>query len=127
MFHIGHLNILRRARLECDYLMAGVVTDEVCRAQKGKDPVVPFAERLDIVRGLEIVDAAVGEVTTDKLATWRQFRFDAIFKGDDWRGSEKWMRLAEQFAQVGVEVVYLPYTEHTSSTKLRQVLHRLQG
>lgn len=125
VFHIGHLNILRRAKLLCDYLMVGVVNDEVSLEQKGRSPIIPFHERLEIVRSIELVDAAVGEVTSDKMATWEQFRFDVIFKGDDWQGSPKWTRLEEKFAAVGVRVAYLPYTTHTSSTRLREVVSRL--
>src|SRR5437763_16329085 len=79
LFHIGHLNILRRAQLSCDYLIAGVVSDDVALAQKGKLPVVPQQERLDIVASLRIVDEAVMEWTTDKLATWERDGFDVLF------------------------------------------------
>lgn len=127
MFHIGHLNVLRRARMQCDYLIAGVVTDEVCMAQKGKRPVIPFEERLAIVRSIDVVDAAVGEVSLDKLVTWSQMRFDVVFKGDDWRGSAKWTELERRFEEVGVAVHYLPYTEHTSSSRIRGILTTLGG
>jgi glycerol-3-phosphate cytidylyltransferase len=119
LFHVGHLNLLRRARLECDYLIAGVVSDEVALAQKGRYPVVPEDERLEIVASLDVVDRAVLEVTTDKLATWERVRFDTIFKGSDWVGSAKWTELEREFAVRGVRVAYLPYTEHVSTTVLR--------
>ncbi len=119
MFHIGHLNLLRRARLQCDFLVAGVVSDEVAHIQKGRRPVVPEQERLDVVRSMRFVDDAVLEQTTDKVATWRAVGFDVIYKGDDWKGSTKWAALEREFAGVGVRVVYLPYTAHTSSTSLR--------
>ena len=122
LFHIGHLNILRRARLNCDYLVAGVVNDEVAIAMKGRRPAVPEAERLAIVAGLDVVDAVFLEQTPDKLATWQTVRFDLIFKGNDWKGTAKGSRLEEMFARVGVQVVYLPYTEHTSTTQLRMLL-----
>jgi glycerol-3-phosphate cytidylyltransferase len=122
MFHIGHLNILRRASLQCDRLIAGVVSDEVALQQKGRPPVIPQDERLDIVASMEFVDRAVMEWSTDKLATWDRVGFDVIFKGDDWRGSEKWTRLEHEFARVGVVVLYLPYTTHTSSSRLRGLL-----
>ncbi len=121
MFHIGHLNILRRARLNCDYLIAGVVDDNVAIAMKGNPPVVPEAERLAIVASMDVVDAVFLERTADKLVTWRTVKFDVIFKGDDWRDTDKGRRLEEAFAPVGVQVVYLPYTEHTSTTRLRRV------
>lgn len=123
MFHVGHLNILRNARLVCDRLVAGVVSDERAKAAKGKTPVIPAAERLEIVRSIRYVDDAVLEDVPDKVAMWHQLRFDVIVKGDDWRGTAKGDRLEVQMAEVGARVIYLPYTVHTSSTMLRQVLH----
>lgn len=119
LFHVGHLNLLRRARLSCDYLIAGVVCDDVALRQKGRWPVVPEEERLAVVAAMDVVDETVLELTTDKLRTWNAVRFDVVFKGDDWRGSAKWSALEAAFADVGVRVLYLPYTEHTSTTKLR--------
>lgn len=121
-FHIGHLNLLRRSRLKCDYLIAGVTSDEVTLKQKGRLPLVPQDERIEIVRSMEFVDEAVLEVTTDKLATWREVRFDVIFKGDDWKGTRKWVGLEHEFARRGVGVVFLPYTDHTSTTHVRRAL-----
>jgi glycerol-3-phosphate cytidylyltransferase len=122
MFHIGHLNILRNARLHCDRLIAGVVSDEMAERAKGQLPVVPLAERLEIVRSVRYVDEAVVESVPDKVEMWRQIRFDVIIKGDDWRGTPKGLTLERRMADVGVEVAYLPYTAHTSSTLLRRVL-----
>jgi glycerol-3-phosphate cytidylyltransferase len=122
MFHVGHLNILRNARLACDRLVAGVVSDDRAAAVKGKTPVVPVTERLEIVRSIKYVDDAVVEDVEEKLEMWRRLRFDVIIKGDDWRGTAKGDKLERDFASVGVEVVYLPYTVHTSSTMLRQVI-----
>lgn len=123
MFHVGHLNLLRNARLECDSLIAGVVSDEMAEAAKGKSPVIPAVERLDIVGNIRFVDRAVLEDVPDKMTMWERLHFDVIIKGDDWRGTEKGRRLERKFAAVGVDVVYLPYTMHTSSTLLRQFLH----
>jgi glycerol-3-phosphate cytidylyltransferase len=127
LFHIGHLNILKHAKNECDYLIAGVVSDEMLRLTKGVDPVIPLAERIEIVRNIGYVDEAVAETVPDKLEMWRQLKFDVFFKGDDWRGTEKGMRLEREFAAVGVEVVYFPYTMTTSSTQLRRALAALAG
>lgn len=127
LFHVGHLNILRHAKSQCDHLIAGVVSDEMLLKSKGGVPVVPLAERLEIVRHISYVDEAVAEVVPDKLDTWRTLHFDVFFKGDDWRGTEKGIRLENEFAAVGVEVVYFPYTVHTSSTKLRQALELLSA
>jgi glycerol-3-phosphate cytidylyltransferase len=122
LFHIGHLNVLRHAADNCDFLIAGVVSDEVLRKTKGRTPVVPLAERMEIVRNLRFVDAVHAEVVPDKIDTWRDVRFDVIFKGDDWRGTAKGDRLERDFSAVGVEVRYFPYTMHTSSTMLRKAL-----
>jgi glycerol-3-phosphate cytidylyltransferase len=124
MFHVGHLNILRNARLACDYLVAGVVSDDLATKAKGRRPVIPLAERLEIVRHVRFVDDAVEEDVPSKLEMWDRLRFDVIIKGDDWRGTEKGDKLERDFATVGVDVFYLPYTVHTSSTMLRQALHR---
>jgi glycerol-3-phosphate cytidylyltransferase len=122
LFHIGHLNILRHARSQCDYLVAGVVSDEMAEQAKGRRPMIPLVERLEIVRSVKYVDAAFVETLPDKVGTWKQVRFDVLFKGDDWRGTPKGDKLEQDFAAVGVEIVYFPYTVHTSSTQLRRAL-----
>ncbi|MGN5734312.1 adenylyltransferase/cytidyltransferase family protein [Arthrobacter psychrochitiniphilus] len=122
LFHIGHLNILKHAKTQCDWLIAGVVSDELCESSKGRRPVVPLIERLAIVQSIKYVDEAVAEVLPDKLATWERLKFDIFFKGDDWRGTSKGRDLESRFAMVGVEVVYFPYTVNTSSTQLRMAL-----
>jgi glycerol-3-phosphate cytidylyltransferase len=125
LFHIGHLNILRHAATLCDRLVVGVVSDEMAVRAKGVTPVIPLAERLEIIRSLRMVDEAVPETVPEKLQVWQELRFDVIFKGDDWKGTPKGAKLESDFAQVGVEVVYFPYTVHTSSTMLREVLTRM--
>ncbi|RFA13006.1 cytidyltransferase [Subtercola boreus] len=127
LFHVGHLNLLKHAKDRCDYLIAGVVSDEMLELNKGIRPVVPLAERLEIVNHIDYVDEARAEVRSNKLDTWRDVGFDIFFKGDDWRGTDKGGRLEREFALVGVEVVYFPYTMHTSSTRLRQALDVLSG
>jgi len=127
MFHVGHLNILRQAAARCDHLIAGVVSDEMALRAKGRRPVVPLAERMEIVASIDCVDAVWAETVPDKLDTWREVGFDILFKGDDWRGTAKGRRLEEAFAAVGVEIVYFPYTLHTSSTLLRSALETMQG
>jgi len=122
MFHVGHLNILRQAKQHCDHLIAGVVSDEMCLLTKGKLPVVPLAERMEIVSHISFVDEVVAEIVPDKVETWKSVRFDVLFKGDDWRGTPKGLKLERDFADLGVRIVYFPYTVHTSSTLLRQAL-----
>jgi glycerol-3-phosphate cytidylyltransferase len=127
LFHIGHLNLLRHAKSECDVLIAGVVSDEMLQLTKGITPVIPLTERMEIVSHISYVDRVHAEVVPDKLDTWKELRFTHFFKGDDWRGTEKGLRLEREFAEVGVEVVYFPYTMSTSSTVLRRALAALSG
>lgn len=121
MFHVGHLNLLRRARLGCGRLVAGVVSDEAALRVKNRWPVVPEDERLAIVSAMTFVDVAVLEWSPDKRTVWEALRFDVLFKGDDWRGTPRGEALEQAMASVGVRVVYLPYTAHTSTTGLRAV------
>ena len=122
MFHVGHLNLLRRARLECDYLIVGVTTDELVEQIKGRRPIVPFDERIEIVNNIKYVDEAIPETTVDKLVAWNTLKFDVTFKGDDWKGSDKWTRLEAEFTERGVQVIYFPYTQTTSSTIIRDFI-----
>lgn len=127
LFHVGHLNILRNARANCDYLIAGVVSDEMLELARGRRPVVPLAERMEIVSHISFVDRVHAETVPDKLDTWAEVGFNVFFKGDDWRGTPKGVELERRFAEVGVEVVYFPYTIQTSSTQLRTALAALDG
>jgi glycerol-3-phosphate cytidylyltransferase len=124
LFHIGHLNVLRNAKERCDHLIAGVVTDEPALRVKGLEPIVPLDERLAIVASIRHVDEAVAEDLPHKLEMWERLRFNAIIKGDDWQGTDRGDKLEADFAEVGVEVIYVPYTTQTSSTMLRRVLQR---
>jgi glycerol-3-phosphate cytidylyltransferase len=122
MFHVGHLNLLRRARNYCRHLVVGVASDEYVETIKGRPPVVPCDERIDIISALGIVDEVVIDRAEDKLAIWQQRPFDVIFKGNDWQGTPKGYRLERTMNAVGAEVVYFPYTRHTSSSMLRAFL-----
>jgi len=127
LFHVGHLNLLRHAKQHCDVLIAGVVSDEMLRQVKGIEPVIPTTERAEIVRHISFVDDVYVETTPSKLDSWHDVQFTHFFKGDDWRGTEKGLALEREFAEVGVEVVYFPYTAHTSSTALRRALDALSA
>ena len=122
LFHVGHLNVLRQARELCDVLVAGVVSDEVCTSVKGVAPFVPLEERIAVVDAIGIVDATYAELTTDKVDAWHEVGFQRLFKGDDWKGTERGLALERRLAPHGVEVVYFPYTVHTSSTHLRALI-----
>ena len=125
LFHIGHLNILKRARLECDHLIVGITTDELSESAKNKKPFIPFQERMDLVEAVKYVDEVVPQTSYDKMEAWNNLKFDRMFVGDDWKGSEQWNAIENEFAKVGVEIIYFPYTTHTSSTILRDILSKI--
>ena len=127
MFHIGHLNILERAKSQCDYLIVGVSTDELVKRDKNKTPVIPYHERVKIVQAIKYVDEVVPQCDKNKFAAWELYKFDKMFVGDDWKGTTVWNKFEEQFSEVGVEIVYLPHTDGTSSTLLTQTLHKILG
>lgn len=124
LFHIGHLNLLCRAKSLCDTLIVGVTTDELV-AYKKTQAVICFEERKAIVAGIRYVDRVVAQENMDKLAAWERLKFDAVFVGDDWKGTKQWDEYQRQFTAVGVDIVYLPYTKNTSSTRLRVALDKL--
>ena len=119
MFHIGHLNLLNRAKERCDYLIVGVNSDELVKTYKHKTPVIPEEERRCIVENIKAVDEADIVDTLDKVEQYRHFGFDAVFIGDDWKGSARWAKTEEELRAFGVDVVYLPHTEGVCSTELR--------
>ena len=125
MFHIGHLNIIRRAKEQCDYLIVGVSTDELVKSYKNKTPIIPFEERVAIVEAIKYVDRVVPQTSMDKLAAWEQLHFEAIFHGDDWKGSSLYDDVEKRLAEVGCDMVFLPHTAGTSSTLLTKKLHDL--
>ncbi|MCY4778539.1 adenylyltransferase/cytidyltransferase family protein [Sphingobacterium sp. UT-1RO-CII-1] len=127
LFHMGHLNILRKAKEHCDYLIVGVTTDEIAFEMKRKAPVIPFEERLSIVANIKCVDQVVAKEEIDNVIAWKNLRFNVFFKGDDWKGTEKGNALEKSFNSLGVKVVYFPYTEGTSSTHLQEVLKKMLG
>jgi len=118
MFHIGHLNILKRAKEQCDYLIVGVSTDEVVQSYKHKKPIVPFEDRCAIVSAIKYVDEVVPQTSMDKFAAWQKLHFNALFHGDDWKGSPMYEKAQAAFEKVGVDVVFLPHTKGVSSTFL---------
>ena len=124
LFHVGHLNILRRAKEQCDYLIVGVTVDELV-AYKGKHAFIPYEERAAIVKAIRYVDQVVPQTSMDKMSAWDIYHFDKMFVGDDWKGTDTWNHWEEEFAKVGVEIVYFPYTKQTSSTQLRDALTAL--
>lgn len=125
LFHIGHLNMLKNAKGMCDKLIVGVTTDELV-SYKHKKAVIPFEERIEIVRSIECVDVAIPQRSMDKFEAWKKLKFDVMFVGDDWYATEKWEEYEKQFAEVGVKIIYFPYTQGTSSTLINEVLINLR-
>jgi glycerol-3-phosphate cytidylyltransferase len=125
LFHIGHLNLLKNAKGLCDKLIVGVTVDELV-AYKNKNAVIPFAERLEIIRNIKYVDAAIPQTDMDKFKIWEKLRFDVMFVGDDWFKSDKWRTFEKKFNKVGVRIVYFPYTQGTSSTLINETLRKLR-
>jgi len=123
LFHIGHLNILKRAKRMCDELIVGVTTDELTEKKKGRKPIIPFEERVEILESIRYVNLVVPQKEINELNDQEQLEFDIIFKGSDWKESERWKKLVEEFKKRNVEVIFLPYTKTTSSTVIRKVLY----
>ena len=126
LFHVGHLNLLRKAKEQCDYLIVGVSTDALV-SYKHKQAVIPFEERKQIVGAIKYVDEVVAQEDMDKMAAWERLHFNVMFVGDDWKGTPKWDEYERHFKEVGVEIVYFPYTQGTSSTLINQTLEKLRG
>ncbi|WP_421381815.1 adenylyltransferase/cytidyltransferase family protein [Bacillus salacetis] len=125
LFHVGHLNLLRRAKDQCEYLIIGVTTDELVEIRKNKTPVIPYNERVEIVSSIKYVDKVVPQENMDKFGAWENLKFDVVFVGDDWKGSPSWIKYEEEFNSVGVSVIYFPYTAGTSSTILTETIKKI--
>lgn len=124
MFHMGHLNIIRRAKERCEYLIVGVTTDELCVARKKKMPIIPEVERVAIVESIRYVDKVVPQNDMEKLRAVKQYGVDAVFVGSDWQGTPEWKQYEKEFSTVGCSVVYLDHTDGISSSILRERLNR---
>lgn len=125
LFHIGHLNLLKNAKGMCDKLIVGVTTDDLV-TYKGKRAMIPFEDRIEIVRSCKYVDAAVPQYDMDKLTACKKLGASVLFVGDDWYNTDKWNKYEEDFKKEGIKIVYFPYTKGVSSTKIYAVLDKLQ-
>lgn len=124
MFHIGHLNILQRAKEQCDYLIVGVTTDELCFKRKHKYPIINLNDRMSIVGAIKFVDKVVPQADMDKLKAVSNLSADVVFVGSDWKGTESWQRYEKEFSEIGCSVVYLDHTDGISSTILREKINK---
>jgi glycerol-3-phosphate cytidylyltransferase len=125
LFHHGHVNLLRNARSLCDKLIVGVTVDDLV-SYKAKKAVIPFEYRLDVVRACRYVDMVVAQDSMDKMVAYEKFKFDLVFVGDDWQGTDKWNEIDRKFKEVDVRVIYLPYTKSISSTLVNETLEKLR-
>lgn len=125
LFHIGHLNILKNAKSQCDYLIVGITSDQLTEELKTRRPVVPLNERIEIVKSIIYVDEVIVQNKIDEINDYQKLQFNVIFKGSDWEGTKKWKGLEIEFAKLGVKVVYFPYTLSTSSSILRKVIEKM--
>ena len=126
LFHVGHLNLLKNAKGLCDKLIVGVTVDELV-SYKGKKDLIPFADRIEIVRSCKYVDAAVPQYDMDKLTACKKLNAKILFVGDDWYATEKWQEYEKQFSEAGIKIIYFPYTKNTSSTQIRKALQAVRG
>lgn len=126
LFHIGHLNLLKNAKSHCDYLIVGISTDDLVM-YKNKRAVIPFEERIEIVRAIRYVDKVVPQENMNKIEAWEKLHFNVMFVGDDWKGTQKWNTYEKQLAEVGVKIIYFPYTKGTSSTLINETLIKLRN
>jgi len=124
MFHIGHLNVLKNAKKNCDYLVVGVTVDELVSYKK-TSCIIPFNERIQIVEACKYVDEVIPQDSMDKMEAWQKVGFNRMFVGSDWKGTEKWNKLELEFKEVGADIMYFPYTEGTSSSRLKVALTSL--
>lgn len=120
MFHIGHLNILRRAKEQCEKLVVGVTTDELCFLRKHKYPIINENDRMAIVEAIRYVDSVVPQSDMEKIRPVKALGADVVFVGSDWKGTDAWNRYEKEFAEVGCAVVYLSHTDGISSSILRK-------
>ena len=125
LFHIGHLNLLRNAKGLCDKLIVGVSTDELV-AYKNKKPVIPFCERIEIVRSIKYVDVAIPQYDLNKILAWEKLKFNKLFVGDDWYNSKKWDSFEFELDKRNVQIVYFSYTKGVSSTLINETLSKLR-
>lgn len=124
MFHIGHLNILRRAKEQCETLIVGVTTDELCFKRKHKYPIINEHDRKAIVEAIRYVDRAIFQTDMDKIRTVKELGADVVFVGSDWKGTDAWIQYEKEFATAGCNVIYLDHTDGISSTILRKKLSK---
>ena len=125
LFHVGHVRLIKRAKARCHFLRVGVLSDELVRHFKGHDPVIPLAERMEVLAALRDVDEVVeipDEASVSRLNEWRKRPFDCFFSGDDYRGNAYWEWEKGELEKLGATIEFFPYTKEQSSTMIRERL-----
>ena len=123
LFHVGHVKILKKAKSLCDKLIVGVSTNALVKKYKNKKTIIPYNERVEIIKSVKFVDLVIPQNSLNKIQSYKKLKYDVIFVGDDWYASKKWKLFDKQFKKLGVKIVYLPYTKKTSSTKINKILN----
>ena len=126
LFHVGHVRLLKKAKSLCDKLIVGVSSDKLVKKYKNKYPIISQKERIEVVKSNEYVDYVVSQNTLDKFISWKKLKYDLVFVGDDWFATTKWKQLDKKFNDLGVRIIYLPYTKGTSSTKINNILDKVR-
>ena len=121
MFHVGHLNILKKAKEQCEYLIVGVSTDELVQKSKNKNPIIPFDERVEIIKSIKYVDEVVPQINKHKMEAYERYKFDVMFVGDDWKGTESFNKWEDELKKKGSTIIYFPYTKGTSSKNEKNI------
>ena len=125
LFHIGHLNIIKESKKKCDYLIVAVCSDELAFKLKKKKPVIPFQERIEIIKSLKYVDRAVEEKVDDKTKVKKKYKINIIFKGDDWKNTRKWNQLEKELKKQNIKIIFIKYTKKTSSSLIKKILNKM--
>ena len=125
LFHVGHVNLLRNARSLCDKLIVGVTVDELVM-YKNKKSVIPFNERIEVVKSCRYVDLAIPQTSIDKVESIKKLKATRLFVGDDWYEDKKWKSMEEELSTYNCKVIYFPYTKGTSSTLINNTLIKLR-
>ena len=126
LFHIGHVEILRKSKSLCDKLIVGVTSDKLVK-YKYKKAIIPYKERIKVVSSCKYVDIAVPQISMNKILAYNKYKFDLMFVGDDWYNTKKWKDIEEKFKKLNVKIIYFPYTKNTSSTKINNTLKKLRN
>ena len=124
LFHVGHLNLLEKAKENCEILIVGVSTDELVKEYKGELPVIPFEDRIRIVGALKCVDKVIAQKTLNKLDVLPDIQYDVLFHGDDWKNTKMYNEIEEKLREQKVSCIYFPYTKSVSTKSIKEKIQK---